>query len=139
MGRSGVDTEVEDYFNDADKHYPIKSSSGKQLTLDGGEESEDLQDVANMILGAEMADRFEVKMALILKPKRDNSIPIAIPIVRGTCRAHHVEESIDIAMKGSYFRNQLRAAVGNAKGDLLVELTRLKDEMALKAPEGSPQ
>ncbi len=120
MGKNRVSSEVDDFFDKA-----IGEDDNGQGTMFGGED--ELQQVANMILGSEMADKFEVKLALVLKPVRDNALPIAIPIARGKVAGQYIEEIIDITINGAHFRNILRAAVGQPSGHLKQELDKAKE------------
>lgn len=119
MGKNSIDAEVDDFFDKA------TSDEDAQGTLFGGDD--ELQQVANMIIGSEMADKFEVKLALVLKPVRDNALPIAIPIARGKVAGQYIEEIIDITISGAHFRNLLRAAVGQPSGQLKAQLEKANE------------
>lgn len=123
MKRNAIDEAAESYFANTGE-----DENGQGELFDNDE----LEQVANVICGSEMADKFEMKLVLILKPVRDNALPLAIPIARGKCAAQYVEELVDISVNGSYFRNVLRSAVGQPSGVLKQKLDEAKQEKGIQ-------
>jgi hypothetical protein len=122
MGKSQVEAEVDEFFDDPG----AGATTGEQMEM--LPQDEILSKVADVIASCDKANLYEVKMSLIIKPKRDNSLKTEIPVIKGTLPKEYVEEVIDIAMKGKLYRTQVRALVGEPSGQLSEQLKALEPQ-----------
>lgn len=104
---------------------------------DGQQEmfNDELSRIADAIADVSDAPKYEIKIAIVLKAVADNSLPETIPVLKGKFLKEHIEEIIEMFIKGEPFRRRLRAVVGHPSGQLVSELREAQKSRELKEAE----
>lgn len=89
--------------------------------------SEELSRIADALATQQGADKFEIKLALTLKPVGDNTMPDTIGIIKGKFGKDYVEEVIQMLVHSEKFKKRLRSIVGDPSGKLKQDLEEARE------------
>lgn len=89
-----------------------KSLNDQSSLFEDLDESETHEQNVEALLNCERPEAFEFKLTLALKPTSGNTNPTTLPVAAGCCFGDRIEEILGKQFRSAYFRNRLRAVVG---------------------------